>query len=346
MKKFIFMMVAMFATIGMKAQIATENTKLFDNIYVGVVGGGYTNLTFDDMFPLNSAAGIKLGKDLTPAVALEAEGLAFFGNNNFNPFSVNTVVKATNLSGNLVLNWSNILFGYNGMPRTFEVKTNTGLGWLHTWNRSINNFTAKTGIDFAFNLGKVKAHSIVLSPVVYWNLNQRKNATSPIQFNKNNAQIGLELSYIYHFKTSNGTHSFKTYDVGAMIGEIDRLNEELAKKPTVVEKIVEKVVIQETPVTTNAVATVENTTVTVFFAKGSDELTDEAKNILNTIGQDSIVDVEGFASPEGSAVFNQKLSEARAQAVADYLTNRGVKVNSVVGKGVTGLASPRAAVVK
>ena len=346
MKKFIFMMVAMFATIGMKAQIATENAKLFDNIYVGVVGGGYTNLTFDDMFPLNSAAGIKLGKELTPAVAFEVEGLAFFGNNNFNPFSVNTVVKATNLSGNLVLNWSNILFGYNGTPRAFEVKTNTGLGWLHTWSQPINNFTAKTGIDFVFNLGKVKAHSIVLSPVVYWNLNQRKNAISPIQFNKNNAQIGLELSYIYHFKTSNGTHSFKTYDVGAMIGEIDRLNEELAKKPTVVEKIVEKVAIQEAPVTTNAVATVENATVTVFFAKGSDELTDEAKNILNTIGQDSIVDVEGFASPEGSAVFNQKLSEARAQAVADYLTNRGVKVNSVVGKGVTGLASPRAAVVK
>ena len=349
MKKFILMAAVAFMTaINANAQIATENSKLFDNVYVGVTGGGFTDLSFDNVFPLNSAAGLKVGKELTPAVALEVEGLAFFKNSAFNPWDVNTVVKATNLSLNGVLNWSNILCGYKGTPRTFEIKTNTGIGWLHTWNLAVNNLTAKTGVDFAFNFGKTKAHSIVVSPVVYWNLNKKKNALSPIQFNKNNAQVGIMASYVYHFKTSNGTRHFKTYDVGAMMDEINRLNDELAKKPTVVEKVVEKVIIKEAPVTTNAVGFAKkNDAVTyVFFAKNSYYLTDEAKTILDNVDTAFEVDVEGFASPEGNSEYNLKLSKKRAQVVADYLANKGVKVGTVTGKGVSGETSARVATVK
>ncbi len=34
--------------------------------------------------------------------------------------------------------------------------------------------------------------------------------------------------------------------------------------------------------------------------------------------------IEGYASPEGSAVYNKALSERRARAVRDYLTSRGI----------------------
>ena len=277
--------------------------------------------------------GLKNTKDITQVIGFQIEGLAVLNDNHFS--DLKTAVKATNVGLNGALNLSNFFWGYKGTPRVFEVSTVAGLGWLHTWNTSENSLTAKTGLDFAFNLGKKKAHSLVLTPAVYWNLHK----IDAIQFNKKGAQLALNLSYIYHFKTSNGTHHFKTYDVGAMISEIDRLNGALSecekREPKLVERIVEK-----------KVAVPTNTEWFVQFAQKSAELTAEAKATLDKIGEDLVVDVIGTSSPEGDAEFNQRLSEKRAAVVADYLTKRGVKVNSWVGKGVQiGLATNRLAIV-
>jgi outer membrane protein OmpA-like peptidoglycan-associated protein len=106
-----------------------------------------------------------------------------------------------------------------------------------------------------------------------------------------------------------------------------------SREPQVIEKIVEKKV--EAPATNAvSVATKDGDMWVVQFATASAKLTPEAKFILNQIGNDAIVDVTATATPSGTKQFNQKLSEKRAKAVADFLTNRGVKVNSAVGKGV------------
>jgi len=318
-----------------------------DNISVGVTAGVSTPLDFNSVFPLNTNVGLKIQKNFTPVFGLQAEGLAVLNDNHFT--DIKTAVKATNVGLNGVFNLSNIFKGYAGTPRTFEVSTVTGFGWLHTWNTSDNFLTAKTGLDLAWNIGRKKANSIVFTPAIYWNLNK----IGDIHMNKHNAQLALNVSFIHHFKTSNGTHHFKTYDIGAMISEIDRLNGALseceARQPKVIEKVVEKVV--EVPTAnTNAQedATVTSTNGdkwTVSFANGSAKLTPEAKFILNQIGNDAIVDVVATASPSGTKEFNQKLSEKRAKTVADFLTNkRGVKVNSAVGKGVDPV-SGRTAVV-
>ena len=374
MKKFILTLVIAFMMIfSANAQIATENAKLFDNTYVGVEVGATTPLNFNSIFPVNTVAGIKFGKELTPVFGVEAEGFAVFGDNvyrygvngsiptdgAFNVHkngSVNTFVKATNVGLNGVINWTNLLFGYQGTPRFFEIKTNTGLGWLHYFGDYTpafpvggyvaagkqNVLTAKTAIDLAFNIGNKKAHTITVSPGVYWGLNEVGN----IKFNKNYAQFGIMVGYTYHFKTSNGTHAFKTYDVGAMIGEIDRLNSELAKKPTEVEviKYVDRVVNNYNAPVTNAVANV--TDVYVFFAYDNAELDDRAKAELDKLGQNGVYDVVAFASNEGTAEYNKALSQRRADAVKAYLEGRGCKINSAVGKGVAfGITTGRVAVV-
>ena len=59
----------------------------------------------------------------------------------------------------------------------------------------------------------------------------------------------------------------------------------------------------------------------------------------------SVVDVVGHASPEGSDSFNQALSEKRAKTVADYLTNRGVTVNKVIGEGNVGTPKNRVVII-
>jgi len=370
MKKFILPIVmALTVMFTANAQVATENAKVFDNTYVSVEVGASTPLNFNSMFPVNPMAGIKAGKELTPVFGLEVEGLTIFGDNfyrngvngsimgapegSFNLHKngkVNTFIKATNVGLNGVLNWSNVLFGYNGAPRTFEVKTNTGLGWLHyfgTYNPKYpiggyvvcskkNALVAKTAVDFAFNLGKAKQHTINVSPTIYWNLSE----SGAIQFNKNYAQIALMAGYTYHFKTSNGTRHFKTYNVGDMIAENERLNAELAKK----SKVVEKVVIKEVPVIKEA--TGFGIKETVFFAFDSAELDQNAKETLDKLGQNGVYVVRGYASSEGSTEYNKALSLKRAEAVAQYLRDRGARVDTVEGLGVVfGPTTGRVAVV-
>lgn len=337
MKKFLSMFALMLGVVSANAQIATQNSNVFDNVSIGVTAGVSTPLDFNSMFPLNTNVGIKLQKDFSPAFGLQAEGLAILNDNHFS--DLKTAVKATNVGINGVLNLNNAIWGYKGSPRVFEVSAVAGLGWLHTWNTSANFLTSKTGLDLAFNVGKKKAISLVLSPAIYWNLNK----IGDIQFNKKNAQLAVNVSFVYHFKTSNGTHSFKTWDVGAMNNEIaylqGRLDECEKKQPQIVEKIV------EAPATNTATVNDGNNTWVVTFATSSSSLTPEAKYILNQIGENSIVDVTATASPDGSAKFNQRLSEKRAAVVADFLMKRGVKVNSAVGKGVDANTG-RSAIVK
>ena len=336
MKKIILMLALFSAVVSANAQIATENSNAFDNVGAGITAGVSTPLDFNSVFPLNTNVGLKITKDITPVIGFQIEGLAVLNDNHFS--DLKTAVKATNVGLNGALNLSNAFWGYKGTPRAFEVSAVAGLGWLHAWNTSENSLTSKTGLDLAFNLGKNKAHSLVLTPAVYWNLHK----IDAIQFTKKGAQLALNLSYIYHFKTSNGTHHFKTYDVGAMINEIARLNGALdeceKREPKVVEvhQIVEK-----------KVAVPTNTEWFVQFAQKSSTLTPEAKAILDKIPENLVVDIVGTSSPEGNDEFNQKLSEMRAAAVADYLrNNRKATIKSNVGKGAQiGKSTNRLAIV-
>jgi hypothetical protein len=334
MKKFILMALLSATVLSAKAQIATENSNALDNISVGVTAGVSTPLDFNSVFPLNTNVGLKIQKDFSPVFGLQAEGLAVLNDNHFT--DIKTAVKATNVGLNAAFNLSNIFKGYAGTPRKFEVSAVGGFGWLHTWNTSDNFLTAKTGLDLAWNIGKKKANSIVFTPAIYWNLNK----FGDIHMNKHNAQLALNVSFIHHFKTSNGTHHFKTYDIGAMIGEIDRLNGALSecesREPKVIEKIVE---VPAQTATTNAqedatVTSTDGIQWTVPFETGSAEITVEGAFILNQISENMVVDIVATASPSGTKEFNQKLSEKRAEAVAKWLKNRGINVKSAIGKGV------------
>ena len=57
------------------------------------------------------------------------------------------------------------------------------------------------------------------------------------------------------------------------------------------------------------------------------------------------MNITASASPEGTKEYNQKLSEKRAAVIADYLTKKGVKVNSYEGVGSEDENSNRIAIV-
>ena len=332
MKKILMIFILCLSVLFANAQIATENSKILDNTYVGIETGVTTPLNFNSMLPLNTVVGLKLGKELTPVFGLEAEGQVFFNDNNVGRWT-DTFVKGTNIGLNGTMNFNNLFSEYRGTPRFFEIKANVGLGWLHYLNAGSNDLLAKTALDFNFNFGKSKQHTLMLSPGIYWNL----TGNHKMAFDKNYAQLSVFASYVYHFKTSNGTHHFKTYDVGAMMDEINRLNDELSKKPTTVVKEVVRTV--ETPVT---IETIGDTY--IFFAKNSSELSNESKELLNKVK--GSVNIIASASPEGTKEYNQQLSEKRAEEVAKYLTSKGVKVITYKGIGCVNETSNRVAIIK
>ena len=351
MKKFLIALsVLAMGITSAQAQIAYEKAKPFDNVYLGIEGGVMGPMNFKHFTPLNAAAGLKLGKQFSPVYGANLEGLAFFGDNRWQTGSLGfshsrTVVRAINLGLNGTLNFTNLFCEYNP-DRRFEVGAELGIGyWITYGDKHIiqtqnygddTELTAKTGLTFAYNLGENRAWQLYAEPAIIWNLTHGPG--DAIQFGKQAAQLGLFVGLNYKFKTSNGTHNFKVWNVGELNDEINSLRDQLNAKPKeVVKEVVKEVPAQQTLCIDNLVF--------VTFAQGKYILTNEAKKALDDVKEGRHVQIVGTASPEGPKDLNQRLSQNRADVVAKYLQSRGVIVDEAKGAGVQGVTSNRLAVV-
>ena len=352
MKKLVLLAAAALMTVSASAQTVQES-KTFDNIYVGVNGGVATKTTGHAWLKgLDPNAGLRIGRWFTPVVGLAVESNAYFSNKPY--ASTGTIVRFLNTSLLGTLNFSNWFGGYTGEPRSFEVIAVAGLGWGHLFGntaeyksfKQVNNLTSKLGLDFAFNFGSQKQWQFYVEPSIAYGLNDKSGTpynmgNSGIQYNINHSYVQLNGGLIYKFANSNGTHNFKIVtprdqsEIDALNSQISDLRNELAKKP----KEVIKEVVKEVPG-----ASVVNP-LFVTFAQGKSNLTSEAKSVLDNIAKGSTVQIVGTSSDEGSSSLNKKLSQDRANVVANYLKNKGVNVEQANGKGVQGTTSNRLAVI-
>lgn len=338
MKKFLVLLMMM-VCLGVSAQTAVETPKTFDNVYVGAQVGVSTPMSFDSFFPLNTYFGVKVGKNLTPVVGFNVEGDMWFGSatNEQGRFSWRNGIRATNVGLNTTIDMFNWFDGYK-VNRVFTIMPEVGLGWLHSFNSNASDFddlSAKTGIQFAWNVGKSKAWQLYAEPTIWWNLTGGRG----VKFNKNHSQLGVQVGFIYKFKNSNGTHNFVVYNIREMNDEINDLRAAVTKlenrDPVIVRDTVEKIV--------NTVSYAAP--YYICFAQNSAELTSDAKKILDSMPTGVIVSIEATASPEGTEEYNKALSEKRAKVVAKYLIDRGIRVNSSEGLGVPNETSNRVAVI-
>ena len=377
MKKLVLMLAAASMAASVSAQTVAES-KTFDNIYVGINGGVATKTTGHKwLSDLDPNAGIRIGRYFTPVFGLAVEGNAYFSNKPWT--STGTVVRATNASLLGTVNLSNWFGGYKGEPRTFEVSALYGLGWMHVFtnnkafeaatSENRNRMTSKAALDFAFNfgsakqfqfyvepsinfafLGKSHSHNVAVTPagVTYpetsygYGYKATAQAGQPA-YNINNSFVQLNAGFIYKFANSNGTHNF-TIATSRDQAEIDALNAQINELRNRKPEVITKEVVKEVPSVKVKEFTVSDL-VFVTFAQGKSALTKDAKAALNNVKQGVHVQVVGTASPEGSKELNDRLSQARADVVANYLKGRGVIVDEATGKGVQGVTSNRLAVV-
>lgn len=341
MKKILlFVIVSLMTAITAKADNYYESPKIVDNVYLEALGVVTTPLDFNKVFPLNSGFGLKLGKDFSPIFGMNVEGTIYLGDNHWTQ-QTDLTFKAVNVGVNGTVNLSNLLLQVSH-SHPFNVTAEFGLGWLHFFgheniqhNSPSSVLSAKTGLNFGIFIGKGNVWELDVNPFVAWNLtNTGINNTAANQFNKNKAQLGLAVGMRYYFQNSYGKRGFNYIDIDNAMNQINSLKEQLQQAKDKPAKVVS---VTETKIVEKSRAGV----ITVAFDINSAELTDEAKNALNQIVRGTAVEVEGYASEDGSIATNDAIALKRAEAVTEYLKVHGAIVRKTTGFGANGKAKQR-----
>jgi ompA/motB domain protein len=353
MKKTLLSIATVVAVItSANAQDMLSKSKFFDNWQVGVKAGGFSD-THREAFFKNTRAtfGAEIGKQISPAFRLGVEGMAYV-----RPVALDNDVDAGNFIDNTnvslvgTVNLSNLIAGYKGTPRFFEVEGFAGIGWFHRYVQDIapnyrenyrsNSMSAQFGSNLLFNLGESKAWGVKLSPAIVYGVDVPTEKSSVNSLNSLNSFIQATVGVVYRFKGSNGAHHFTTAtqnpdnsaELGRLRDELNSKNKELSdcqrqvnklqddleaarnKKPEVVEKVV-----------TKNKKTLESV-VTFRVAKSTIDASqlpnvERIASYLNKYSN-AKVSIKGYASPEGNLEKNKQLATARAEAVKNLLVKR------------------------
>lgn len=147
--------------------------------------------------------------------------------------------------------------------------------------------------------------------------------------------IDFQLEYQRLTDINVDTHRFKgnalTLGFIAKFGGSD----EAVEQPVEEELMVEEVVVVEPIIQTFETKVVDSSS----FALNSAELKPQSKTMLAdlvtfmTKFPQSTVEVVGYTDSSGAASYNQKLSEKRAQAVAEVLQEQGIYSSRITARG-------------
>ena len=354
MKKLFLMLAVSMMTASVSAQnTAITSNKAQDNWYIGVNAGVATpmmkrgdNGRFKGFSP---EFGVRVGKNLTTVFGLALDINNYFGNKTDSKslFGSKTFINATDFDILSTWNLNNAFAGYNGQPRKFEVIFLAGGGYSRAWAEKAGGINAKFAFDLALNLGADKQWQVYLEPgivlgqpyPVYANPFRK---VETVEGKKWNGAASIKVGFNYKFGNSNGSHNYKIAelrdpaevdalnakinelrsDVDAKNGQLNAANQtinDLKKKLAECEARPTQIVEEKKETLLQPIVIFRQGKSTIDAAQyASVEMV--AKYLKNH--PESKVLVKGYASPEGKAELNQKLSEARATAVANALIKR------------------------
>ena len=340
-------MIAIVAMFTMNAQ-TFESSRFIDNTYFRVEGGA-TALThpgclgYEDFgHTIQGVIGAEVGKWITPKFGVAFEGDfgirngSKFGYFNYEWVDAEQYQKAQRfnyitVTGLTKFNMSNIFAGWNP-ERKWEFVLATGPMWIHGFPGK--NYENDFGVKFKAEINYNATERLQLNLIPEFNYNltgcYSYGTYEHPRFDSRNSWYALKAGVTYKIgkQFTECPYKYTQADVDKLNAEINDLR---ARQPETVTKVVEKVVTKEV-----AVKTVYQPVYVVAFDFAKDKLDQAARDVLDAIPADAVVDVQGEASYPGAKKFNQKLSERRASVVTEYLTKRGVKVANSNGVGATG----------
>lgn len=351
MKKIFTLFAGLMAAATISAQTVLES-KTFDNVYIGINGGLATKATGHAWLKdMNPNVGLRIGRNFTPVFGLAAESNVYFKNTNGH--TTGTVVNGMNTSLLGTTNLTNLFGGYKGEPRMFELTALYGLGWGHVFGHPTENYkadmlTSKAALDFGFNLGQKKAWQLYIEPAMIWALNG--NGYQGVKYDVNRASFQLNVGLVYKFKNSNGSHNFVVAElrdqaeIDILNNKINDLRSELAGKDDEIadmDRQIAELKQQLADCQNQTTTACERLQPVVIFRQGKSTIDRAQYASIELIAkymkdnQDAKVEIKGYASPEGSAKFNQKLSQARAEAVKKALVKRyNISADRIEAKGM------------
>lgn len=349
--------VAVSASVFAQGTAVVPN-KTGDNIYFGANFGVSTPLKgYKALGNLTPELGIRFGKNFTTVFGLAIDADLHFASSpkKYNLYGkeykldTKTFVDNTNISLIGTANLSNLFGGYKGDPRSFELIGLGGFGWGHRFgNSELESFTSKIGLDFALNLGADKAIQVFAEPSITWDLLGSTEALNALDYHNDRAHFSFKLGLNYKFMNSNGKHNFsieqlrdqseidglnaKINDLRSTISANEaRTNRALTEKDAEINRLkreLEECQNKPATVVEQVVKQTANLQPTVVFGQGKSAVEKSQEANISLIANymkkhpEAKVKISGYASPEGNPELNQRLSEARAEAVKNVLVKK------------------------
>lgn len=342
-------------------EIPTDKYSVATNRFGGnwfiTVGGDYTAFYSNQEYgmglstnPFKSfrrswGADIAFGKWFTPGLGLRIKGQGLWGKQvNGNP---STSTDQFNVTAQAMLNLHNLFGGYKP-NRVWNISLYAGAGMSRVWDpTSANTFIMTAGIYNTFKL----TDRLFIQLDIYGTVGEpgtdgATGKSSDKRWKERDRNVGVSLGLGVNLGKTGWS---KTPDVDAIMAlnrsQMDALNASLADqqsenarlKTLLAKQPKEKVVVKE-------VKEMASTTASVFFNINSSRIASK-KDLVNVKeiaeyakAHNSKIVVKGYAdSNTGSAEYNKRLSERRAQTVADQLVQMGVSRDQIIVEGLGGV---------
>ena len=343
MKKTLLTAVLALGALTAAAQ-AYEQPKFFDNWSIGLDGGVATPLTHHAFFGnMRGVFGAHIQKQVTPAFALGAEGLAGVNTSSWYGPKSSTAIDNSYVGVYGALDLPTFFSGYDP-ARKFGIEAVLGLGWGHDYRNEAagpdNNYLAtKAGLNFNFAL--TPSLTLGIKPAIVWNMTDNRTTHSSCAFNANAATFQLLAGLTYNF--GPGFQLVRPYnqdEIDALNGQINDLRGALdaslaatavteAQNAQLAAQL--QACMNKKPEVVKEVSNQLNSVRYVFFKIGSSVITKDQQPNVEMIAAymknhpKAKVVIRGYASKDGNLDFNIKLAEKRAQSVKNALV-KGYKI--------------------
>ena len=252
-----------------------------------------------------------------------------------------------------VLNLSNWIGGYRE-DRVYYAKVFAGAGvhWVNVKNDAGSGFAATAGLINTFRVCKQLDINLELKGILSAG-HDMPRAIAPVA-GKYGQIYSATLGVAYRFNKRDWSKAYSQEEIDGYLASIaaleaglaeahrneGKLNERLAAQKAATDQALKDNEALRAELAKKKDAVVSSTA--VFFNFDSARLTDRAKasmqvlqEVIAAAPKGQVFTIVGHADAKtGSAAYNQKLSEKRAEAVYNYLVEQGVNKDQLTWKGV------------